>query len=120
MNLLLVEDNSETLTATAMLLEHLGCEVHRAKDAFEAIELLEGGKTMDIMFSDISLPNGINGLQLARAVRNVWPDISIVLGTGFDISSVKDMAGYQADYKILQKPYDLSHLRGFLGNQIPA
>ena len=76
----------------------------------EAIELLNRDRTVEITFSDIVMP-GMNGLELARFVREHHPDIGIVLASGY---SEKATAAIADGFPLLQKPYTRDSLRAAL------
>jgi CheY-like chemotaxis protein len=63
--ILLVEDDQDVLAVTAESLRELGYEVVTAVDATRALEILRGGQPIDLLFSDVIIPGGTNGAQLA-------------------------------------------------------
>ena len=81
--ILVVEDNPEVADVTATLLEQIGYRVLRAGDAIEALETIEGGDRIDLVFSDIVMPNGMNGIHLAQEVTERYPAIRVLLTTGY-------------------------------------
>ncbi len=100
--ILLVEDNREVAEATQRLLRDLGFETRWAQDGKEALALFEGGLPIDLVLSDIILPGGVSGLDLARTVRERRPDLPILLGTGY--------SGYASQvvsegFELIEKPY---------------
>lgn len=101
---LLVEDNPDVAAASSLLLEELGYRVKWAPNAQKAIiEVLNDG--IDILFSDIVMP-GMDGLTLARQVKQSHPAIPIVLATGFSDAVVQT----GAEFPVLRKPYELHEL----------
>jgi two-component system NtrC family sensor kinase len=104
---LLVEDNGEVADVAKSYLEELGYQVKRAASARAGLDLLGSGKGVDIVFSDILMPGGMNGLELASAVRKKFPDITVLLTTGYS-SSAQDAV--KQGFEVLQKPYDLAAL----------
>jgi CheY-like chemotaxis protein len=97
-HVLLVEDHSRLRKILQFALESDGFRVTAAGSADEAVVLLEDGARVDILLSDIRMPGHIDGLQLARWVRDHHPDIAILLQTGF---SDMDTGGFP----LLRKPY---------------
>ena len=83
-NILLVEDNEEVATATQPLLQTVGCTVRWAPsgDAARAMIDAEPGK-FDIVLSDMAMPGELDGLGLAEYLRNRYPEIQVVLMTGY-------------------------------------
>jgi two-component system NtrC family sensor kinase len=104
--ILIVEDNPEVGDVTASLLEQIGYRVLRAENASAALDMLQGGGTIDLVFSDIVMPGGMNGIDLAREVSERHPHIRVLLTTGYS-----DMAAAaEARYPILRKPFEASGL----------
>ena len=81
--------------AAVAMVEHAGFEAVAAANAAQAIEILESRLDIRIVFSDISMPEGIDGVRLAATIRNRWPPIEIILTSGFFDSSRVRTAGAQ-------------------------
>jgi PAS domain S-box-containing protein len=113
---LLVEDNPEVADAAAALLDQLGCRVVRADSAPAALQLLQAGEAVDLMFSDIVMPGGMDGVELARIVRRQFPQLPILLTTGYSQSA--QAAG--SEYIILRKPYEMPSLAKAMSDAIAA
>lgn len=79
---LVVEDEPLLRMAAVDMIEDAGFEVLEAADATQAIELLENRLDIEIVFSDIDMPRGIDGMRLAAAIRKRWPPIQIILTSG--------------------------------------
>ncbi len=103
---LLVEDSREVAEVTSTLLEQLGYRVVRAENAAEALRHLQQGIHFDLLFSDIVMPGPMNGLALAQTCRDNFPDIAVLLTTGY--SDAAQLADGRFD--ILRKPFELSVL----------
>ena len=103
--MLLVEDNPDVTEVSADLLEKLGYEVHTAGDAQAALEALET-REFDLVVSDIVMAGPMDGLGLARAVRQRYPDLPLVLVTGYSSSA----ALADPEFAVLRKPYQLEDL----------
>ena len=103
---LLVEDSREVADVTSTMLEQLGYRVVRAENAAEALRHLQQGIHFDLLFSDIVMPGPMNGLALAQTCRDNFPDIPILLTSGY--SDAAQMADGRFD--ILRKPFELSAL----------
>jgi PAS domain S-box-containing protein len=103
---LVVEDNAQVGDVSTMLLEQLGCKVLRAARPDAALAVLASGVKVDLVFSDIVMPGEMDGLALARAVRQDYPGLPVLLATGY--SSAAERAGHQ--FPILRKPYDFEML----------
>ena len=79
---LVVDDDPLVLSATAAMLEDLGCMVREASSGSEALALLEAGEGFDAVLTDQAMP-GMTGVQLASAIAARWPALPVILGTGY-------------------------------------
>jgi PAS domain S-box-containing protein len=103
---LVVEDSRDVAEVTSSLLEQLGYRVVRAENAAEALRHLQQGIGVDLLFSDIVMPGSINGLGLAQICQERFPDIPVLLTSGFsDAAQAAD-----GHFDILRKPFELSAL----------
>jgi CheY-like chemotaxis protein len=102
---LLVEDNPDVAVASAGLLEQLGYKVRWASDASAALAELEHAG-IDIVFSDIVMAGKMDGVDLAKAIRAIRPELPILLMTGYS-ATAKDVG---SQFPILRKPYQLHEL----------
>jgi PAS domain S-box-containing protein len=103
---LLVEDNPVVADVSATMLGELGFGVETVGDATAALRALEAGKQFELMFSDIVMAGQMDGIALARVVRQRRPDLPILLATGY--SQAADAA--QDEFSILRKPYQITQL----------
>ena len=120
---LLVEDNAEVAEVGRAYFEQLGYRVRHAASAQSGLDLIERQDDIDLVFSDILMPGGMNGLELADTVRRRFPRIAVLLTTGYS-SSAQDAV--RRGFEVLQKPYDLAALqralreaRGAAGREAP-
>jgi len=104
---LLVEDNAEVAEVGKNYLEQLGHRVIREASAQAALERIERDGGIDLVFSDILMPGGMNGLELADLLRRRYPHIKVLLTTGYSSSGQDAM---RQGFAVLQKPYDLGAL----------
>jgi PAS domain S-box-containing protein len=102
---LLVEDNPDVANASAGLLEQLGYSVRWVSDADSALREVERDG-IDLVFSDIVMPGKMDGLSLARAIKQKRPALPILLATGYSEAA----QNARADFPILRKPYQLHEL----------
>jgi PAS domain S-box-containing protein len=103
---LLVEDNPEVAQVTAAMLDLLGYQVQVEGAAAPALERLDRGEVFDLVFSDIVMAGAIDGLGLAKAVRQRYPGLPVLLATGY--TSAAEAA--HGDFTILRKPYQMAEL----------
>jgi PAS domain S-box-containing protein len=108
-NVLLIEDNPEVANASAGFLEQLGYSVHWVSDAEAALKEVERDG-IDLIVSDIVMPGSIDGLKLARIIRDKHPGLPILLTTGYSEAVLK----VGLEFPILTKPYLIHELSGAL------
>ena len=105
---LLVEDNADVAEVGAGFLRQLGYRVRSVANAQAAIAALRLDPDVDIVFSDILMPGGMNGLELAREIAERFPGIPVLLTTGYSASA---QDAVRQGVIVLQKPYDLESLQ---------
>jgi PAS domain S-box-containing protein len=98
---LIVEDNADVRGFAADLLHDLGFDAEVAESGAAALERLAGGASYDVIFSDVVMP-GMNGIQLAKAIRERSPNMPIVLTSGYSHVLVEEG---RHGFPLLQKPY---------------
>jgi signal transduction histidine kinase/CheY-like chemotaxis protein len=102
---LAVEDEPAVLAATLENLTDLGYHVISARDAAEALERLRGQERVDILFSDVVMPGGMNGLQLAVEARRLRPSLRVLLTSGYTAEALSGEHSVPVGVPILTKPY---------------
>jgi CheY-like chemotaxis protein len=107
---LVVEDDVLVAELAAGMLCELGFDAVVSHSAKEALERLAGGDRPRLIFSDIVMPGGISGIELAEKVRKRFPELPILLTTGYS-----EEVGGTHGFPVLQKPYELDTLAGALG-----
>jgi PAS domain S-box-containing protein len=108
---LIVEDDTFVAELAADMLGELGFETVVTHSAKEALERLAGGDKPKLVFSDIVMPGGISGLELARKLRARFPELPILLTTGYS-----EQVSATQGFPVLQKPYELSALASAIGD----
>jgi len=104
---LLVEDHAQVAEVASAYFQQLGYAVKQADSAEGALELLAQDSQVDLVFSDILMPGGMNGLELGHAVRKLYPSLPVLLTTGFSGSAREAV---EQGFTVLQKPFDLAAL----------
>jgi CheY-like chemotaxis protein len=112
---LLVEDNAELGETTARLLESYGCQVLRAPSAAHALQLLHDGANVDVVLSDVLMPGDMDGLTMARRLREMQPALPIVLISGYSTALTQ-----AKDFVVLSKPCAPDELLGTLKRAIDS
>jgi signal transduction histidine kinase len=102
---LLVEDDEQVLGMAVESLEELRYTVMVARNAAEALDQLKGVERIDVMFSDIMMPGGMNGPQLAVAARRLRPDIKVLLTSGYVADLDEGQMLGRGEMPVLNKPY---------------
>lgn len=98
--LLYVEDNERIAEVTSMMLEDLGVEIICAASAEEALRIADRSDVpFDMVLTDVVMP-GLSGVQLAMRLQRRWPEMPVVLTSGYGDDLV---AGRQ--YELLNKPF---------------
>ena len=82
----------------------------RAENASEALEVLDGADAIDLLFSDLIMPGGMNGVILAREVKRRRPNMNVLLTTGYAESSIERVDARGAEFELIQKPYKRTEL----------
>ena len=101
---LLVEDDEQVLAMAVESLEELRYTVIVAQNAREALEHVRGPARIDIMFSDVVMPGGMNGAQLAVEARRLRPELKVLLTSGY-VGEPLTNKPISDDMDVLNKPY---------------
>lgn len=115
-SVLLVEDDDEVAKLASEMLDQLGYEVVRVASATAALGALANGRTIDVVFSDIMMPGGMNGVELAREIQNRRMELPVLLTSGY--AEAVALEAKAAGIHILPKPYGLDDLSSALGGLI--
>jgi PAS domain S-box-containing protein len=108
--ILLVEDNDAVRRVVARQLEELGYSVVTACNAAEALQVLEGDKGIELLFTDVVMPGGMNGFELGRQAQKRRPALKVLHTTGFT-RPVDDVSGTKGPPPhLLTKPYRKANL----------
>jgi len=105
---LLVDDDEEVAALVGEMLEHLGYRVTHAASATDALGALANACKVDIVFSDVMMPGGMNGVELAREIRTRALGVPVLLTSGYAEAAQKSAAA--EGVHVLAKPYRLEEL----------
>lgn len=108
--ILMVEDNEDVMTLGQTILTNLGYTVRTAMNGDLAMEELQRDSGVDLVFSDILMPGGINGIVLADRVGQEYPGIPVLLTTGYIEELVNKPRDSDKSLDILGKPYKATEL----------
>jgi two-component system NtrC family sensor kinase len=104
---LVVEDSPEVAEVATAYFQQLGYMVKQVGGGHEALELIGNDPKIDLVFSDIVMPGGMNGLDLGHAIRQRYPAMPVLLATGYS-DSVREAVAQ--GFIVLQKPFALAAL----------
>ncbi len=117
---LLVEDDAEVRAVARRFLSDLGCHVTACASGEEALRCLQemqpaeqagcSGAMPHLLLSDIALGAGMRGTELAAQVQKTWPDIAVLLMSGFSAELLASGAETALGWELLPKPYDRAAL----------
>ena len=106
---LIVEDEPDLMDVAAALYISMGYDVVTASNASEALTLLES-REVDVLFTDIIMPQGMNGVELAVYTRQHYPEVKIILASGYPRPALDLDEASLHDFGFVNKPYRLSDL----------
>ena len=110
--ILVVDDDNQVLEGTREIVAALGYEVIAARSGKEALSIIRNGATIDLLFTDISMP-GMDGWELARRSKQLRPELKVLYTTGFSFAPVPETTtlGYGP---LLPKPWRPAQLHRLL------
>ncbi len=109
-SILLVEDEEDVRLFTSSALRELGYEVTAAANAASALDAVAKIKRLDLLFTDIGLPDGMNGRQLADEVRRRHPQIKVLFTTGYARNAIIHQGRLDAGVELIVKPFTQTNL----------
>jgi PAS domain S-box-containing protein len=117
---LIVEDDPFVRSYAVMCLRNLGYTVIAAFDGADALQALDGDTHFDILFTDVVMPGGINGWELAEAALAQRPDLRVLLTSGYALDTIAGRSRSNAGLPILTKPYRKAELARRLRDLVDA
>ena len=103
--ILLVEDDEGVRKFATAALREQGYEVHAAPDGASALRLLESESGISLLFTDVVLPGGMNGRQLADEARRRRPALKVLYATGYTRNAIIHQGRLDAEVELLTKPF---------------
>jgi CheY-like chemotaxis protein len=103
--ILVVEDDQRVREVPASILRNQGYKVVEAEDGEAAIKCLEEGGTFDLLFTDVILTGGMNGVEIAECARRIQPDVKVLYTTGYAENFIVHHADLDAEKSLVTKPY---------------
>ena len=104
-SILVVDDEVHLLYLMQEQLKQDGYQTYIAGTAEAALQILKDHEDINLLFTDINLPNGINGCELAQLATEIRPEISVLFATGFSSDAIKAKGLDIAKAEMLRKPF---------------
>jgi PAS domain S-box-containing protein len=108
--ILVVEDDPHVRALTVRMLERLGYRVQVAEDGPGALKALERHAQIDLLFTDIVLPHGMNGVELSKIVRGLRPELPVLYTSGYTENAVIHQGRLAPGVQLLEKPFTRAEL----------
>ncbi|CAO4142353.1 histidine kinase [Methylorubrum thiocyanatum] len=102
---LVVDDRPDVAATAGTILEDFGYTVLVVDNPVAALDILDGEGRIDLLFTDLIMPGGMNGVMLARAARERQPRIRVLLTTGYAEASMERTDAGGTEFEIINKPY---------------
>jgi CheY-like chemotaxis protein len=105
---LVVDDEPDLLEIAHAYLTQMGYSALRADNAASALNTVAQYTEIDLMLTDIIMPGGMNGVELAEKARRLRPDLKVIYTSGFPTNALAESLGTSVDGPMLRKPYHLA------------
>ena len=115
---LVVEDDLSVRAVADEMLQELGYQVLTAASAEQALSILSHDNSVDLLFTDVNLGAGMNGIQLSLQVNECWPDVSVLLTSGLNRTQLEERYRLNELISVLPKPYFQSTLARAVSNTL--
>jgi CheY-like chemotaxis protein len=104
-SILLLEDEDDVLSVARDTLEEAGCRVYSAQNGKDALAILagDGDASIGLLFADVVLPDGMNGVEVAREAQRLRPSLKVLLTSGYAEEVLSNSGAKISD--LLLKPY---------------
>jgi CheY-like chemotaxis protein len=102
---LVVEDEAAVRAVAVIGLRALGYQVLEAEDGPAALRILQAHEDVDLLFTDLIMPNGMNGQELLRKAREQHPALKALFTSGYSEEFIRARDGMNQDVAMLVKPY---------------
>ena len=109
-DILLVEDSEGVRAYTKSALEELGYRVLEAGDVGQALKLFDGGARIDLLFTDVVLPGGASGRDLADKVAQQRPALPVLFTTGYTRNAIIHHGRLDPNVNLINKPHTQQQL----------
>ena len=103
--ILVVKDDATVRAATVEMLAALGYRLLEAPDADRAALIIDSGRPIDLLFTDVVMPGALRSPELARRARARWPGIAVLYTSGYTQNAIVHGGRLDAGVELLPKPY---------------
>jgi len=103
--ILIVDDEAELASVAGSILDILGYTTICAYSGLEALQILKTNRTIDLVFTDVVMPGGMSGLDLPEFMAMQYPDVGILLTSGFTAKANHSDSAEKLIQKMIKKPY---------------
>ncbi len=107
---LIAEDDPFVRAYAVTCLENFGYHVIEAVDGRDALNKIAGGAAADLLFTDVVMPGGINGWELAESARRMRPNLKVLLTSGYALEALAERGRLPVGAVVLNKPYRKAEL----------
>ena len=115
-----VEDDEALREYASEILEELGYSVLSAGDGAAALEILSGGDHVDLLLTDVVMPGGLNGRQLANKAAGLRPDLRILYMTGYTRNAIVHRGRLDVGINLISKPFSFEELAAKVRQRLDA
>jgi len=109
-HVLVVKDDPDVRDLAVRLLGELGYHTMEAGDVPAALTMLDGSDDISLLVTDVVLPGGMGGDQLAKKIKERRPSVGVLYMSGYSENAILDHGKLDADVHLLQKPFRKSEL----------
>ncbi len=110
LEVLLVEDDREVRESLVELLGRLNCSVTEAESGTQALEKLRSGRDFDVLLTDIVMPGGMSGIELAEMAGREFAGLNTIFTTGYPVETIARVGRLPRAASVIKKPYTLDEL----------
>src|SRR6185312_8535841 len=108
--ILIVDDEPTVRTLVTEVLEELGYAAIEAADGVSGLKVLQSDVRIDLLITDVGLPGGVNGRQMADAARQVRPELKVLFITGYAENAAIGSGQLEPGMHVLTKPFSMFSL----------
>ncbi len=116
--ILVVEDDESVRDVASHMLQNVGFEVITAHNGSSGLREYKTNPDIDLVFSDVIMPGGMTGVELATKILELSPDLPILLATGYAEKKLKDELSKHKNVVLVAKPYDTNELPDLINSMM--